>query len=81
MITCRELVALLCDFIDGELSAEQCQHIQQHLDVCPPCVVYIETYRVTIRLSRKLPSEPIPATLAEKLKALLEQRNSGERGV
>ncbi len=79
-MNCRELVELLCEFLEGELSAEKAQHIQEHLDACPPCVVYVETYRVTIRLSRKLPCDKMPESLEKKLQAMLQQ-HKGERGV
>jgi hypothetical protein len=72
-MNCREIVELLCEFLEGELSEEQCRHIQQHLDTCPPCVVYIKTYQVTIRLGRTLPREPIPRSLEEKLQEMLKQ--------
>jgi anti-sigma factor RsiW len=78
-MNCREMVELLCEFLEGELSAEQYRDICQHMDGCPPCVIYFETYRVTIRLSRKLPCEPIPESLALKLQRMLEE-HKGERG-
>jgi anti-sigma factor RsiW len=78
MITCRELIALLCDFIDGELAEDQRCLVEQHLGNCPPCVVYLETYRLTIHLTRKLPCEPLPEKLQEKLRAVLEQMRNQE---
>ena len=51
-MNCRELAELLCDFIDGDLTPEQRQHIEDHLCRCPPCVIYVETYRLTITMSR-----------------------------
>ena len=34
MMTCRQLVELLIDFVSGDLPAEYCEHIQQHLNRC-----------------------------------------------
>ncbi len=68
-MTCRELVELLCEFIDGELPEEKRCLVEQHLGACPPCVVYLETYQLTIRISRKLPSQPPPPQLLERLRA------------
>jgi anti-sigma factor RsiW len=73
MITCRELVELLCDFVCDELSSEQRHMVEQHLCNCPPCVVYLETYQVTIRLTRQLPPAPMPDALIERLRAVLEE--------
>jgi anti-sigma factor RsiW len=78
-MNCRELVELLLDFLEGHLPPEIAAHIQEHLDACPPCVVYVETYRVTIHLSRKLPCDQIPESLEKKLQAMLKQ-HKGECG-
>ena len=72
MITCRQIAELLLDFVSGELSPEMKEHIEQHLEWCPPCVTYLETYRATIQITRKLPCEPLPEALVQRLRAALE---------
>jgi hypothetical protein len=72
MITCRQIAELLIDYVSGDLAPEHCQHIQQHLKCCPPCLVYLETYQLTIRLSRQLPPAPMPPELVQRLRAVLE---------
>ena len=72
MMTCRELVELLIDFVAGDLPPEHRERVEQHLRRCPPCVAYVESYRVIIKISRKLPCEPLPPQLTERLKAALE---------
>jgi anti-sigma factor RsiW len=73
MITCRELVELLIDFVADELPAERRARVQEHLDACPPCVAYLQTYQTTIRLSRRLPCDSMPEPLAERLMAALAE--------
>ncbi len=88
MMTCRELVEHLIDFLEGEMPEDRRQHIQQHLDLCGPCLAYLETYKVTIRLTRRLPDQPPPPELLQRLKAALaaectqggtESKGQGER--
>jgi anti-sigma factor RsiW len=79
MITCRELVELLIDFVSGDLPPEHCEKVEKHLRLCRPCVVYVETYRLTIRLTRKLPPAPLPPSLKERLSACLREIR-GEKG-
>ena len=74
-MNCRELAEVLIDYIAGELPPEQAEHIRQHLDFCPPCVCYIETYKLTITLSRKLPQVAPPAALLARLRAAVESDN------
>ena len=71
-MTCRELVEMLFDYISGELAPDQALQIRQHLDLCRPCVTYIQTYQITIRLSRQLPKAPVPADLLARMRRVLE---------
>jgi anti-sigma factor RsiW len=72
MITCRELCELLIDFVADELPPDHRAHVEQHLKRCPPCVAYLETYKLTIQLTRKLPCQPLPDGLKERLRQALE---------
>ena len=51
-MTCQEVVEFLMRYLDGELTAEEQQTFEEHLHLCPPCVVYLETYRATVQVSR-----------------------------
>jgi anti-sigma factor RsiW len=79
MITCRELAEILLDYCAGELPPEQSDVIRQHLCQCPPCVAYVETYQLTIKLTRQLPPAPVPPQLLERLRAALGQGGSAGR--
>jgi anti-sigma factor RsiW len=71
MMTCRELVELLIDFVDEELPDDRRRLLETHLALCEPCMAYLETYKVTIRLTRRLPDVPPPPELLQRLKAAL----------
>jgi anti-sigma factor RsiW len=73
MMNCRELVDLLLDFVAEELPEEHREQIRDHLCQCPPCVHLVETYRLTIVLTRKLPRTPLPAHLQERLRQAMAQ--------
>jgi len=80
MMTCRELASLLIDYVSGELPPEHCQRLDHHLSLCPPCVIYLETYHLTIKLTRHLPDEPLPPQLVAKLKVMLGEMCKGAEG-
>ena len=82
MINCRQLVELLIDYVSGELPPEHHALVQKHLDKCPPCVTYVHTYQLTIRLTRQLPPAPMPDGLCQRLRASLEEmfRCKGDPG-
>jgi anti-sigma factor RsiW len=72
-VNCRDLAELLIDYLADELPPDQAEEIRLHLEFCPPCVYYIETYQLTIKLTHKLPPAAPPAALLERLRAAVEQ--------
>jgi anti-sigma factor RsiW len=77
MITCRELAALLMDFDSDQLPPEQRDPIEQHMARCSPCLAYVESYRILVEVTRRLPSAPLPSRLEQRLQTIL--RESGKR--
>ncbi len=77
-MTCRELVELLIDFVSDDLPAEHRERLEQHLRRCPPCEAYLASYRMTIRLTRQLPCEPLPPELEARLRSALKEFREGE---
>lgn len=73
MSTCRQLCELLLDFVNGDLPPDLRERLEKHLQRCPPCVVYLETYRLTIQLTHKLPDKPLPPELEERLRKVLRE--------
>ncbi|HSC76997.1 MAG TPA: zf-HC2 domain-containing protein [Candidatus Acidoferrales bacterium] len=66
-MTCKELVDLITDYLEGALPAADRLRFEQHLDLCPPCRTYVEQIRQTIRVAGELNEE----SLSEDAKALL----------
>jgi hypothetical protein len=73
MMTCRDLCDCLDELIAGELSAELLERTGQHLYRCQPCALLVESYRITIRLVRRLPPRPMPPSCLARLQAALGQ--------
>jgi anti-sigma factor RsiW len=70
-VDCRQLCDLLFDYVNGDLTEDRRQLLEEHLRVCPPCVVEVETYRVTVMLSRKLPCRGMSPECEQRLRAAL----------
>ena len=49
---CKEIFALLSDYLNLELPVEACQEIENHLAGCPPCIEFAESLRKTVELCR-----------------------------
>jgi hypothetical protein len=60
MMTCRGFLEQLDDLAAKTLPPEAQRLADDHLLACPPCLVILQTYQVTIRLTRQLsgPCDP-----------------------
>ncbi len=73
---CREVFALLSDYLDVELPPDACQEIEAHIAGCAPCVEFADSLRKTISLCRHYePSEPPEPMKEEARTQLLEAYN------
>ena len=48
MLSCREIVELVTDYLEGDLDADTATALEAHLDVCPGCTRYVEQIREAI---------------------------------
>jgi anti-sigma factor RsiW len=74
MITCRELVELLGDYVSDELPPHRRDHVDTHLRHCPSCAAYYHSYTAVIQLSRQLPAAPLPPQVVQRLSSAFHQR-------
>ena len=58
MITCRELISFLADYLEHELPEEKSADFERHLAVCPSCREYLATYRETIAMAKTATASP-----------------------
>src|SRR5262249_17466589 len=77
MISCGELVGLLCDYLSDELPPERRDHADHHLRHCPSCAAYLQSYTALIQLTRSLPAAPLPPRLARRLADALAAQQRG----
>jgi anti-sigma factor RsiW len=53
-LTCRELVEVVTDYLEGRMPAERRLRFEEHLAFCDGCGRYLEQMRETIRLTGRL---------------------------
>jgi hypothetical protein len=80
MMTCKELTELLADFINGELPKEHSDLISHHMSQCAPCMHFLESYKVTVKICRHLPPLDMPPELVERLRAALKEIEARQIG-
>jgi anti-sigma factor RsiW len=68
-MTCRELVEVITDYLEGALPASDRRRFEEHLSECPYCVNYLEQMRATIEALGELREESISPEAREELLA------------
>ncbi len=59
-MSCKELVELITEYLEGALPPEDKARFEQHLAFCDCCGTYLEQMRLTIHSLGKLAEESIP---------------------
>ena len=58
-MTCKELVELITDYLEGKLPDDIRMRLENHLSGCNGCTNYLEQMRRTIRLTGELREESL----------------------
>lgn len=66
-LTCKELVEIVTDYLEGKLSPEQQARFEHHLSGCRGCTNYVEQMRKMIRLTGKLSEQDVTADAEREL--------------
>ncbi len=65
--TCKEIAALITDYLEGSLTLTQRFRFQMHMGLCFACRNYLRQMKYTVTTLRQLPSDPIPPQIKEEL--------------
>jgi len=66
-MNCAEMIRLLEQFVDRELSSTEAFEVQAHLDNCPCCVDIFHFETAMRRLVRRACSESAPPSLRDRI--------------
>jgi anti-sigma factor RsiW len=75
-LTCKELVELVTDYLDGALSPSERERFEEHLTNCRGCRAYVEQIRTTVRLAGKITEDNIPTDAKDALLQLFRDWKS-----
>jgi anti-sigma factor RsiW len=77
--TCREVLANISGYLDGELDTTACDTIERHSQTCPNCAALVAGLRETVGLCRQAASAPLPDVVRrrarESVRKLLDRRD------
>jgi anti-sigma factor RsiW len=77
-MTCKQVVQLLTDYLEGALSAADRARVDEHLAGCDGCTAFLAQLRTAGKVVAGLGAEEIPAALrADLLRAFRDWRPAG----
>lgn len=77
MITCRQLIEFIGDYVAGELDADARSAFERHLSACGSCQAYLESYRTTMTLVKELATDEPAEDVPEELVAVILANRRG----
>jgi anti-sigma factor (TIGR02949 family) len=76
-LSCKEVVEIVNDYLEGAMSSHDRERFDLHLSICEGCSNYLEQMRETIRLTGMLSEEQVPAEQRERLREAFRDWKTG----
>ena len=74
MLTCKDFLNELGEFMDGTLDQEIREKLQKHVSECPNCWVVLDTSQRTIKIYKGLEPQTIPPDIHSRLMTALNKK-------
>jgi hypothetical protein len=74
LLTCKEFLQDLNDFLDETVDQELRRHLEAHVSECPNCFVILDTTKRTIRVYKGMEPQVIPDEVHSRLMMALEKK-------
>jgi hypothetical protein len=79
LLTCKEFLAELSDYLDERTEVNVRAEIEAHLTKCPNCWVVCDTTRKTIQVFKGLTSCDIPDDVHSRLMAAVDRKIAAKK--
>ena len=79
MLTCKDFLSELSDYLDENVDAEVRAKLERHISECPNCWVIADTTRRTIQIYKGMEPVPIPQDVQSRLMQALEKKMAARK--
>jgi predicted anti-sigma-YlaC factor YlaD len=59
-LTCRELIELVTDYLEGAFTLSERRRFEEHLGGCSVCPHYVDQLRLTVHMLGRLTEDDLP---------------------
>jgi anti-sigma factor (TIGR02949 family) len=74
LLTCKEFLQELTDYLDSTVDAELRRKLEAHINECPNCFVILDTTQKTIRVYKGMQEKEIPEEVQVRLMKAVERK-------
>jgi anti-sigma factor (TIGR02949 family) len=74
LLTCKDFLNELSEFLDGTLDREIREKLEKHVSECPNCWVVLDTTQRTIKVYKGLEPQTIPPDIHSRLMQALQKK-------
>lgn len=79
MVTCKEFLQELNEYLDETTDAETKLHWQAHVDECPNCFVIVDTTRKTLQVYKGMEEQEVPEDVRARVWSAIELKMKAAR--
>ena len=74
MLTCKEFLKELSEYLDDSVDAESRQQLEKHVTECPNCWVVVDTTKKTLQVYKGMEPQEIPEEVRGRLMTALRRK-------
>jgi ribosomal protein S17E len=72
--TCKQIAKLMADYLTDKLRPKVKEDFEKHLNLCPDCVNFFNTYKKTVQSTAILRAKEIPPKVRDNILGFLRQK-------
>jgi predicted anti-sigma-YlaC factor YlaD len=70
-LTCQQVTDAIIDYLTGDMEPETVRLFTDHLQRCPDCVAFLNTYNSTVRATRSLSYDDVPDEMRARVRQFI----------
>jgi len=79
LLTCKQFLQELNDYLDPSIDLETKRHLESHVSQCPNCFVVVDTTLKTLQVYKGMEPQAVPEDLKNRLLAAVERKMEAKR--
>lgn len=79
MLTCKQFLQELNDYLDPNTDAEMKRRLETHVTQCPNCFVIVDTTQKTLQIYKGVEPQSVPEDVKTRLLKAIERKMAARK--